>query len=411
MTVAAVRAGPTGAVRNPDRPGDGRTVPPVDPDQDETSPSAAGWRRSTRRSRTGSKQAGRGRRAAIAAGIATFVAATLLALPLAGIPGDDTARPLPVGYFRDRLAGCLPALETETAYLEAGTSRCLRETLLAAEELGNLQTARLDLGQLVEERPWLHNYCHLAEHQVGSLIMQDPSRVPELLLRHPGNTCSWGIGHGLLETFGAARPDDTLWAEVIATCRSLQTMVAPYPEVYALCADGIGHAAWDHHRELRGAVSRCEALVEASAVSSCATGIMMQQYRPAETGKQPELDANDLDGYCASRWPTTLEASIEGCATGIGYVLALSLVSDVVSGALLANGAGDEAQQQAATTGAEGLATATRICGSLGDLAGTCRASLLTNLPTHLLTDPTAWSRLCDGAGEEHRATCETLSS
>lgn len=399
-------------VRNPDRPRDGRTVPPVEPDQDENSPSATGRRRRTRRSTVSSERAGRGRRAAIAAGIATFVAATLLALPLTGTLGDDTARPLlPAGYFRDRLAGCLPEEETETAYLEAGTSGCLRETLLAAEELGNLQTARLDLGQLVEERPWLHNYCHLAEHQVGSLIMQDPSRVPELLLRHPGNTCSWGIGHGLLETFGAARPDDALWAEVITTCRSLQTLNTPYPEVYALCADGIGHAAWDHHRELRGAVARCEALVEASAVSSCTTGIMMQQYRPAETGKQPELDVNDLDGYCARRWPTTLKASIEGCATGIGYVLALSLVSDVVSGMLLTNGAGDETQQQAATTGAEGLATATRICRSLGDLAGTCRASLLTNLPAHLLTDPTAWSRLCTGAGEEHQATCETLSN
>ena len=391
MTVAAVSTSPTGP-GSPDRDTNGRTVVPVDLSPDENPSRATGRRR-----------------AGLVAGMLALVTSALVAVALSAGIGGDEVETLPVGYFRDRLVTCLPTEETEDAYTDAGVAGCLRETLLAAEELGNLQAARLDLGQLVQERPWLHNYCHLAEHQVGSLIMQNPSRVSKLLLEHPGNTCSWGIGHGLLETFGAARPDNTLWAEVIATCRSLQTMNDPYPEVYALCADGIGHAAWDHHRELRGAVPRCEALVEASAVAACTTGIMMQQYRPAETGKQPELDASELDGYCVRRWPTTVKASIEGCATGAGYVLSLSLVGDVVSGALISNGTSSEAQQRAAATGADGLAAATRICGSLGELAGTCQASLLTNLPAHLLTDPVAWSRLCDEAGAEHQTTCENL--
>lgn len=337
--------------------------------------------------------------------------AALLDRGASGIPPR-----LPAGHFTGMLTACLPEEQTESAY--TGVGACLRDTLLAAEELGNLQAARDDLGALVAARPWLHNYCHLAEHQVGALIMGEPERVPELLLAHPGNTCSWGIGHGLLETFGAARPDDTTWDEVIATCRSLQTRPHPYPEVYALCADGIGHAAWDHHRELRGAVLRCEALDEPSAVSSCTAGIMMQQYRPAETGKQPALDPADLERYCSTRWPSTRKDSLEGCATGTGYVLSLSLVGDTVSETLTtatnANAGGpanpvNAAELQAASQAAGRLATGVSVCTSMNDLAATCHASLLTNLPTHLLTGETAWSTLCEGAGDVLRDTCRRL--
>lgn len=317
------------------------------------------------------------------------------------------ADPLPSGYFTARILECLPAEETQSAY--TGVDNCLRETLLAAEELGNLQRAREDLGVLVSQRPWLHNYCHLAEHQVGAIVMRDPARVPELLLAHPGNTCSWGIGHGLLETFGAARPSDSLWDAVIDTCRSLRTRPEPYPEVYALCADGVGHAAWDHHRELRGAVVRCEALAEPSAVSSCTTGIMMQQYRPAETGKQPDLDPRELERYCLERWPSTRTDSLEGCATGIGYVLSLSLVGDTVSGLLTAEDGTSGAQLRVAGDAASLLGTGVAVCGSLGELGPTCHASLLTNLPTHLITDEAAWNALCTGAGESLQATCTGL--
>jgi hypothetical protein len=327
---------------------------------------------------------------------------------LLGGTDRDPVETLPAGHFTERLLGCLPTEETETAYLEAGTSGCLRETLLAAAELGNLQTARLDLGELVEARPWLHNYCHLAEHQVGSRIMDDPMNVPELLLAHPGNTCSWGIGHGLLETFGAARPEEKAWNEVIATCRSLRSMPDPYPEVYSLCADGIGHAAWDHHRDLVGAVPRCEALLEESAVSACTTGILMQKYRPAETGKQPALSVGELDAYCQQRWPSSSRASLEGCATGLGYVLSLSLVGDFLSGELATDG-GEASQLAAARSAAEELAAAMEVCGTLTGLAETCKASVLVNLPRHLVPDQTAWRSLCGALTERGRATCETL--
>jgi hypothetical protein len=344
-------------------------------------------------------------RSGIALLLATGVLATTMLL-LRGISNAENT-PLPRGHFTEALLLCLPETETESAY--TGVSECLRETLFVAEKLGNLQTAREDLGDLVAQRPWLHNYCHLAEHQVGAVIMGDPARVPALLLAHPGNTCSWGIGHGLLETFGSVRPADALWDEVIATCRALQTMPDPYPEVYALCADGIGHAAWDHHRELRGAVGRCEALLEASAVSSCTTGIMMQQYRPAETGEQPELDTAELEQYCLKRWPSTRPESLEGCASGIGYVLSLSLVGDTVSGALSANGTTEAVQLQAARKAVPALASGVMICSTLNALAETCHASLLTNLPAHLLTSERAWNDLCTGAGEALDSTCQNL--
>ena len=257
----------------------------------------------------------------------------------------------------------------------------------------------------MRERPWLHNYCHLAEHRVGEELMTDPDDVPGLLLDLPGNTCSWGIGHGLLETFGAAKPDENAWEAVTDTCRSLRERGPAHQEVYSLCADGLGHAAWDHHRELPGAAARCRALTEPSAVSACATGIIMQRYRPAETGKQPVLDPGELDAFCQRTWPDRDRASLEGCATGAGYVLSLSLVGDDASAALAVEN-DPESQLAAAADAARRLGTAADVCRTLDDLAATCLASLVTNLPLHLFTDAKARILLCEHVEAPLRNAC-----
>jgi hypothetical protein len=302
---------------------------------------------------------------------------------------------LPAGHYTPRLAACTPAEQTEKNYTEAGVAACLTEVLLAAEAVDSLQRARLDLGEMVRNDPWLHNYCHLAEHQTGASIMREPGRVPELLHKHPENTCSWGIGHGLLETFGAVRPDERHWQAVLGACRELRSMPDPYPEVYALCADGVGHAAWDHHRDVTGAARRCLELLEASGVSACAAGVMMQQYRPAETGKQPPFDPNELVSYCARTWPGGSRAGTEGCATGVGYVLSLSLVGDAVSEALN-DGRGDDT---AVSAGREGLLRALGICATQSGWVDTCEASVIANLPRHLLTGNGDLTDLCNGTG------------
>jgi len=301
---------------------------------------------------------------------------------------------LPPGHFSRRLAACVPD-EQGAARTEEEVAACLVDLLVAAERAGSLGAARRDLGTLVTTDPRVHNYCHLAEHRTGAILMREPGRVPRLLLENPENICSWGIGHGLLETFGAARADEAAWQDVLATCRGLRAMPDPYPEVYALCADGIGHAAWDHHRDVTGAARRCAELLEESAVSACAAGVMMQQYRPAETGKQPPLDPAGLASYCTDTWPRGNRAGTEGCANGLGYVLSLSLVGDAVSATLDAGGTGDDAVRGAG----EGLRRALTICATQSGWAETCEDSVLMNLPRHLLGGEDL-GELCETAGE-----------
>lgn len=301
---------------------------------------------------------------------------------------------LPPGHFSRRLASCVPE-EQADARTEAEAAACLVDVLVDADRAGALGAARRDLGTLVASDPRVHDYCHLAEHRTGAILMREPGRVPRLLLENPENICSWGIGHGLLETFGAARADEAAWRDVLATCRGLRAMPDPYPEVYALCADGVGHAAWDHHRDVTGAARRCAELLEESAVSSCTAGVMMQQYRPAETGKQPPLDPSGLASYCTDTWPRGNRAGTEGCANGLGYVLSLSLVGDAVSAVLDAGGTGDTAARGAA----EGLRRALAICATQSEWAETCEASVLTNLPRHLLGEEDLGD-LCEAAGE-----------
>lgn len=301
---------------------------------------------------------------------------------------------LPPGHFSRRLASCVPEKQA-AAHTEAEAAACLVDVLLEADRAGALGAARRDLGTLVTTDPRIHNYCHLAEHRTGAILMREPGRVPRLIMENPENICSWGIGHGLLETFGAARADEAAWRDVLATCRGLRAMPDPYPEVYALCADGVGHAAWDHHRDVTGAARRCAELLEESAVSACTAGVMMQQYRPAETGKQPPLDPSGLVSYCTDTWPRGNRAGTEGCANGIGYVLSLSLIGDAVSAELDAGKTGVDA----ARTAGEGLRHALTICATQSEWAETCEASVLANLPRHLLTGEDL-GELCAAAGE-----------
>ncbi len=315
-----------------------------------------------------------------------------------------TAETLPPAHFTQQLQSC-PGVSSDEALNDAATADCLRDVLVRADRLRSLTSARHALGELVVQQPSLHNSCHLAEHQAGELVLDDPGEAAGLLAKNAENVCSWGFGHGVLETFGKMNPSRQQWANTIKTCQELLGQ-----ETYALCADGLGHAAWDDAKTIPGAARRCEEIAEPAAVNACAGGVLMQRFRPAERRGAPSPTLPELKGFCDEQWPTSASpASLTGCAAGLGYVVAMGLVGDQVAAVVEGSTRTLGVQLDAARAAQPGLAAALAVCVSLQHTADDCVVTLIQHLPRHQLTDLSAMAELCAVMPPRWQTSCETL--
>jgi hypothetical protein len=335
--------------------------------------------------------------ALLATAVVSFLVATSSSPP---------AKELPDAYFARKLQVCLPADPTPTQQDIVGADSvvCLREYLLDAATLDNLKQARRALDRTLRTMPILHDACHVAEHQVGQVLPISSGDVARLLLANPENVCSWGLGHGLLEAFGSLQASSAQWVEMAELCDSFPTRPEPFPQVHALCADGLGHAAWNQYGALEPAASRCD-LLGSSSRDACAAGIMMQLFRPADRDPSASASRNPPSGFCDT-WPS--EESARGCALGMGYVLALNLVTDRLAAELFGSGSAPD-QLRAASLVASELELARNICYE-GVFPEDCSAAVLQNVPWGALGDTEARLRLCSELSAPWRARCGTFT-
>lgn len=328
-----------------------------------------------------------------------FVVAACVAAAIAGT--TRTIDSLPPEHFTQQLQSC-PGATGSGLPNEAAAADCLRDVLVRADRLGSLISARRALGELVVKKPALHNSCHLAEHQTGELVLDDAGEAAGLLVENSENVCSWGFGHGVLETFGKMTPSRQQWASVIKVCQELAGQ-----ETYSLCADGLGHAAWDDAKTIPGASERCEELAEPAAVNACAGGVLMQHFRPAERRGAPSPVLPELKGFCDKQWPKSASsASFVGCAAGLGYVVAMGLVSDRVAAVVEGSTRTSAIQLDAARAAQAGLTVALAVCVSLQQNADDCVVTLIQHLPRHQLTDLSAMTELCAVMPERWHMSC-----
>lgn len=334
--------------------------------------------------------------------IALFVG--VMCITAAAALTQRTAETLPPAHFTQQLQVC-PGVSSNKAPNDAATAECLRDVLARADRLGSLTSARHALGELVRLQPALHNSCHLAEHQAGELVLDDPGEAANLLAENSANVCSWGFGHGVLETFGKMNPSRQQWADTIKTCQELVGQ-----ETYALCADGLGHAAWDDAKTIPGAARRCEEIAEPAAVNACAGGVLMQRFRPAERRGAPSPTLPELKGFCDVQWPASASpASVTGCAAGLGYVVAMGLVGDRVATVVEGSTRTLDVQLDAARAAQPGMAAAMAVCVSLQRSADDCVVTLLQHLPRHQLTDILAMTELCAVVVPRWQTSCVAL--
>ena len=176
-----------------------------------------------------------------------------------------------------------PCVEVPAGPARAG---CIEEVLLTADRSGSLLESHDELLGFVAADPTLHDDCHLALHRVGLAVVDDADEVPELLARLRSPLCSWGLGHGLFEGFGALETSPTQWQALAAAC----TEMARTADTGALCGDGFGHALWDVLTDQHTAMLGCETLEGDQLQIACAGGVMMQQLRPADGSRAVRRD-------------------------------------------------------------------------------------------------------------------------
>jgi hypothetical protein len=246
-------------------------------------------------------------------------------------PGVEVAE----GFAAERVRGCVDGGH------RVDVSRCLRDGLLLADELGRLREGVDELSRLVTADPGLHDACHFAAHQAGRQVALRRGDVPSLLAEYPDMLCSWGFGHGLLEGFAKAERSGSEWQEAAAACDRFTGLPGELSAPWALCADGFGHAVWDASREFGAAIAGCGLLGSPGGLEACVGGVLMQRFRPADrdkgtpaaSGLAPEqvvaVCGPELDAALASAGLLDRAGAVRaGCAAGVGYVLAMDVLAD-----------------------------------------------------------------------------------
>lgn len=302
-------------------------------------------------------------------------------------------------WFARAFSRCVTS-ELATASSDPETTACLREVLVAAVANGDVVAARAALAEVVRSEPRMHNSCHLAEHEAATTAVTDTSKVAGMLRENFENVCSWGFGHGALEAFGSRHPSPADWLDVYQTCSAMQEA-----GTRALCADGLGHAAWNDKEQLPAAVAICESFLDETTVSECTGGVLMQMFQPA-VRDVPLPDLPDLSGFCTSAWPGRARASRQGCAFGVGYVLLTGKVAAGIDNFLRQAGRDASAQLGAAQATLPLLRDAIDVCATQGEWADTCTSALLSHLPREDLSAPVALDALCQVFPGRWREQC-----
>jgi hypothetical protein len=235
------------------------------------------------------------------------------------------------GTDRERIISCSSRDTVESFEIDGinalgvETQNCLRELLL--EEIGNGRLDEIDpvLEELSQESPGFSQFCHTVLHWVGYELGQG-AEFPARLGESGAGNCIFGYGHGLLEGFAAAHPEpsDEEFLVAVGACDSLRG--AAVASSLALCADGLGHAAWNSTEDETRAAELCDLIDEPRLQGVCAGGVVMQIFAPVNDAgsdwatklRWHESARERLVGICTN-WAGS-ETAQAGCHSGAGYV-------------------------------------------------------------------------------------------
>lgn len=279
---------------------------------------------------------------------------------------------------------------TENVLQSPDVQGCLLQVMLDAVEAGEVWEMQAQLEMQIEETPALYYACHDIGHLAGRRAYELAPDIGRLIVNNPSATCAYGIGHGVLDGFGDDSPGYEEFRAAADACATKEGMSA------WLCADGIGHAAWEASGDLAQASVYCE-LLDYWARAACSEGIMMQIYEPAGSGlmESPESVFAELPGVCES-WPSSDKDVIRGCHAGAGYLYTREawFLESVMVG-------GQRDRESAQLAIVDKLVRAGDLCRMHHDQFGVdaCLGSVAKQVPYSLYEEESLFERACAALG------------
>jgi hypothetical protein len=213
---------------------------------------------------------------------------------------------------------------TDAVFLmtEVGQS-CIYQVMQDGIDAGDLTMIQEGLSLAIEKNPNIYMACHTPGHKAGQYAFAKSGDIVELILSNREDSCQYAFGHGILDGFALAKPDDATFKSAAAACERIDMSGHSNEEralVLGLCADGLGHAAWTSTLDPVAAAVRCGFLALEENQKFCGEGVIMQIYEPAGTAPSGDVSkaAGELPAFCAN-WPGK-PATTKGCHSGAGYV-------------------------------------------------------------------------------------------
>jgi len=225
--------------------------------------------------------------------------------------------------YQAGLRNCGGGEGTFEAYASTAGRACVEKLAKAAIDAGDLGTYQAALEKQTEETPGLWNTCHDTGHIAGLYAYEKTKDIVALLKTNGSHACQYGIGHGALDGFAFdPNTNDDLFRQASEVCGA---MMKTNIDVFYLCSDGLGHAAWSSTYDFDKAVSRCSGNPEAGGRIACGEGIIMQIYEAAGDESHGDISKApvELPARCEA---VTLPDAVKradakfGCNRGSAYI-------------------------------------------------------------------------------------------
>ena len=184
----------------------------------------------------------------------------------------------------------------ECAGRGVGQANCYRDYFSGVMRRDGVDVALTEVALLAVTDNYVARDCHQVVHDLGNDAAVWYGDIG-VALAYEGFLCASGYYHGVIE-YAISQFDGTaLYDEVPNICQT--AALNRYSLAHYNCVHGLGHGIMlNTGGDLFGSIPYCERLVDPWELSSCISGIMMENIVSAQQGKSTAVRVDDLIYPC-----------------------------------------------------------------------------------------------------------------
>ena len=322
----------------------------------------------------------------------------LVAFPIA-IVAFDLNQSVSEEDWYERVSVCRPQSEGYTAREQ--TFSCLEQVVVSAAEDDALIAVASAITDIAAQDVLFYGYCHAATHRIGKELLELYGSGEKALRAASTIDCGNGLAHGILDYWAAESSTQlSSFPSIVSACEDAE-LVRP-----GGCAEGIGHAAYQHQEEstefnirLDTAFTICEQFSLGSQSSHCGYGVLMQPYL-----KQNDftIDENELavpkEGKLITICSTLSHRDdvVEGCYQAAGWLMGVGLIRSSEAGDF-GNLSGRDSEERNEVIFSQVIEDSGYCVSLTPDYirGGLCLTQYFARLPLHWYEDTTLLEKRC----------------